>query len=389
MALIKCPECGKEFSDKAAACPNCAFPMTEILKLASEDATNANESAGVEESDDMKKVLGIIDEDNMALNDERIDIFREEQTKSMDPLAEGKTGTLKYGESGTLNNEALISYRNPDSVNIDNGISNKSADNGVYHTALPQSRSRKKSIIIGVIIGVLAIIGLVSFFIIKGASTRKKESYEKAIKAFSRGDYEKAIDDFEQLGNYKDAKRYLSVCEAKELCSAGKYEDAYDELKNISGFDEAKTLLRQIYYEGRFFEGITDMRSYYKNPDSLQINSVDVYLQNDKLVFLTTSSGQNGFGGYSTSHDIFTEGKNNVYQYLGSCNSMDEDDYSTKDEDDLYELLILKTIEVVRDEGIKVEGSMDFERVKNLIQNGNYTSITRVKELTLDIISEE
>lgn len=27
MALIKCGECGKEFSDKASACPNCACPV--------------------------------------------------------------------------------------------------------------------------------------------------------------------------------------------------------------------------------------------------------------------------------------------------------------------------------------------------------------------------
>lgn len=27
MALIKCPECGKEISDKAAACPNCGAPI--------------------------------------------------------------------------------------------------------------------------------------------------------------------------------------------------------------------------------------------------------------------------------------------------------------------------------------------------------------------------
>ena len=25
MALIKCPECGKEYSDKAKACPNCGY----------------------------------------------------------------------------------------------------------------------------------------------------------------------------------------------------------------------------------------------------------------------------------------------------------------------------------------------------------------------------
>lgn len=32
MALIKCTECGKEFSDKAPSCPNCGCPTEEILK---------------------------------------------------------------------------------------------------------------------------------------------------------------------------------------------------------------------------------------------------------------------------------------------------------------------------------------------------------------------
>jgi len=27
MALIKCPECGKQISDKASCCPNCGYPM--------------------------------------------------------------------------------------------------------------------------------------------------------------------------------------------------------------------------------------------------------------------------------------------------------------------------------------------------------------------------
>ena len=29
MALIKCPECGTEVSDKAAACPKCAYPIQQ------------------------------------------------------------------------------------------------------------------------------------------------------------------------------------------------------------------------------------------------------------------------------------------------------------------------------------------------------------------------
>ena len=30
MALISCPECGKEFSDRAVSCPNCGFPVSEM-----------------------------------------------------------------------------------------------------------------------------------------------------------------------------------------------------------------------------------------------------------------------------------------------------------------------------------------------------------------------
>lgn len=30
MALIKCPECNKEISDKATACPNCGYPIAKV-----------------------------------------------------------------------------------------------------------------------------------------------------------------------------------------------------------------------------------------------------------------------------------------------------------------------------------------------------------------------
>ena len=30
MALIHCPECGREISDQAAACPGCGFPLSPV-----------------------------------------------------------------------------------------------------------------------------------------------------------------------------------------------------------------------------------------------------------------------------------------------------------------------------------------------------------------------
>lgn len=29
MALIKCPECGREVSDRAGSCPVCGYPIAE------------------------------------------------------------------------------------------------------------------------------------------------------------------------------------------------------------------------------------------------------------------------------------------------------------------------------------------------------------------------
>lgn len=33
MALVSCPECGKQVSDRASTCPNCAFPLKGFDKL--------------------------------------------------------------------------------------------------------------------------------------------------------------------------------------------------------------------------------------------------------------------------------------------------------------------------------------------------------------------
>ena len=41
MSLIRCPECGKEFSDRAVACPNCGFPIEEIRE--SEGSKNSGD----------------------------------------------------------------------------------------------------------------------------------------------------------------------------------------------------------------------------------------------------------------------------------------------------------------------------------------------------------
>lgn len=56
MALIKCPECEKEISDKSKACPHCGFPSPEQTQ-------RENEVAHDNEKEPEKKVVTVGDQD--------------------------------------------------------------------------------------------------------------------------------------------------------------------------------------------------------------------------------------------------------------------------------------------------------------------------------------
>ena len=43
MALIKCPECGKEISDKASRCPHCGLPQAYFASV-----IEKNENSGID-----------------------------------------------------------------------------------------------------------------------------------------------------------------------------------------------------------------------------------------------------------------------------------------------------------------------------------------------------
>ncbi len=50
MSLIKCSECGKEFSDKANACPNCACPIDGINKTSKKKIKSYKELTSAEKA---------------------------------------------------------------------------------------------------------------------------------------------------------------------------------------------------------------------------------------------------------------------------------------------------------------------------------------------------
>lgn len=57
MALIKCPECGKEISDKAASCPNCGCPV--------ENNTYKNHFESEKEEKDYTKIAAQVEKEEV------------------------------------------------------------------------------------------------------------------------------------------------------------------------------------------------------------------------------------------------------------------------------------------------------------------------------------
>lgn len=46
MAMIKCPECGKEVSEKAPLCPNCGYPINPETRNINNDIKESKRASG-------------------------------------------------------------------------------------------------------------------------------------------------------------------------------------------------------------------------------------------------------------------------------------------------------------------------------------------------------
>lgn len=92
MALIKCEDCGKEFSDKASACPNCGCPND--IKIESKLITKGNYANGVYEIYTDKIILKVKRDIMLGYwNDETITKYY----KDINELAFNEPKGLRWG----------------------------------------------------------------------------------------------------------------------------------------------------------------------------------------------------------------------------------------------------------------------------------------------------
>lgn len=116
-------------------------------------------------------------------------------------------------------------------------------------TAPKEKLSVKKIILISAASAVL--IAAIVLFLIYGLPALR---YSGGVKAYDRGDYERAVSAFSALGDYKESGEYLKQAElgvhyanANRKVQSGEYEEAIAEYKNAKQFRDTRELLQETY----------------------------------------------------------------------------------------------------------------------------------------------
>lgn len=182
--------------------------------------------------------------------------------------------------------------------------------------------------------------------------------------------------------NFTVVKPKKTYSEAINLLENGKYEDGKALLETIPNYEDVNIILEQVTYESYAYSCVNILKQYLKNPDSFSPYEVEFYESSDDEeesdkypICIIHYGAQNGFGGNTTSYayfDCFND--SDVYELVGTCDSLDQDDYDTNDQDDFVGLITCAAINMYREDYLRI-GNIDMQRFKTVIKNDAYSTI--------------
>lgn len=280
MALINCPECNREVSDKAEMCPNCGFGVAKYIER-------------------QNKILKIQEEV------EKEAYYFVKQKKEAEKEKAERKKREEENKKDTIYNEAVDKYASESSKDVENAeklfyiISdwrdseiylNKCKDriNKLKQIEIIQEEKRKKEckkiIFATVIIGICVAIINGGYGFYKMVVVPQK-IYISAMQNIQSEEYEEAIEKLQKITSYKDALHQIeivseAICErdytyAKELIAEQKYSEALELLNQVSNYTGADALIYKCKNALRYEEGTVLLEAKkYKE-------AIDLFLYND------------------------------------------------------------------------------------------------------------
>ncbi len=276
MALIKCPNCENEVSDKAVACPNCGCAISPNVETTSQ------------------RVCG----------------------ECGAPLKEGALACEKCGCPIDL----------PQS---DDNPSKEQTASKHDNDSKPKKKRSKKIVIIPLVVLICVGIGVAAFFFI----TKDSRTYSEAVALFDAKDYEAALNEFNQIADYKDSENYIKDCEYKlatDLFKANDFQSALEKFKTISDYKDSDKYIKKCEFElsveGRFLRALaTGLEKRWKISDKTEGQTLDsatwktlIDAEYDEIKeFKNAKFKDQKLAGYATTYIELLEDASKVIKYAG------------------------------------------------------------------------
>lgn len=223
MALIKCPECGKEISDKAEACPNCGYPINgEVVKDLEEVKDNEKLDEVQVTSEPEEKNIEF---DKKEENEENDVVVKKEMSKKTKMAIGVGIGVVVIG--GILCFALTGNMRKYDS-------GSKLMESGNYAEAATMFDTLDDY---------------------KDSAQKFNEcKYNQAEALYLKEEYAEALKIYQTIDGYKDTKAKIEDCEYQQTVDAQFIKDlaiglhkrwAY-ELPEENVFDNSETKVREL-----------------------------------------------------------------------------------------------------------------------------------------------
>lgn len=242
MALIKCPECGEQVSDKADVCIHCGYPLKNITENNQQEAFN---------------------EENENIHNEKINSENTEESKE----------------------------------------ENKRVDEGIpFESSKSHGKRRNTSFILVLVIGVLLVGGI---FFYKNVYS-PAHNYKQANKLMKKGEYSEALEIFNELNDYKKSKDNILECEYQiaiaEMQDESKLESSKNRFEKLEEYKESYKYLKECYYQlgiENYENGNFDEALEYLVPIQ---EEYDIETYREKAIIMTMFEGD--WVGLSTNVEI-------------------------------------------------------------------------------------
>ena len=299
MAVICCPDCKREMSDTASACPNCGYPYAqkkEVYRKAVELMKNCTTSDGylgvaelfhaIPEFQDAenlekecrKRAGAYYQKEKQREEQERQEKLRQEHERK----AKQEQERLRQ-EQERIRKEQELKQRQE-----------KEEKEQLERIKRQEEFLNKHKVHLAIcavsLIIVVATYYFVTYFVIPNVK------YLNAVEMQNSGEYEAAIVAFEELSGYKDSNEQIDACEtaikdlaynsAITLMNDGRYGEAIDAFKKLDGYkdsneqiDACETAIKDLAYNsaialmknGDYEKAIEEFQKlgHYKDSESL------------------------------------------------------------------------------------------------------------------------